>query len=215
VLNRSRIVGVAAGAFLLGAALPAAFVAGAGLTTSTAAQPEVTLPTATVTATATSTVTATAKVTVTASPELAPTPRSATAPFARTPSAMQPRGALLVQAGPAGGFGQSFAEGRCAVWRTGFVNQSVTPIVEITMAPPSGEYTGEWNGHTYPTRSAAKPAPAVLNVYIGPGKSAAVEYKTCTSTPSPGSKFEYGAEAPEFLTYRWETGQVGRACFRC
>lgn len=90
------------------------------------------------------------------------------------------------------GFGQTFPDGRCAVWRTGFVNQSDTAIDQITMAPPGGDYTGEWNGHNSPTRPAVKPTPAVLNVYIAPGKSAAFEYKTCTSTPSPGPRFAYG-----------------------
>ena len=145
-------------------------------------------------------------------------------PFSPSPTpaqpspAAQPRGTLLVMAGPEGGFGQTFPEGRCAVWRTGFVNQSDTAIDQITVAPPSGEYTNfsGWNGKDFPTRPARPPAPAILNVYLKPGDDVALEYKTCTTTPPPANpNFEYGAAAPKTVAFRWVTGVSGRACFKC
>lgn len=218
--SRGRLVSVVAAAFLLGVALPAAFIAGAGIKNPTAAGTVTPPSTTTVTATATTTVTATAtptvKVTTAVTASAEPTEAESEAPSAAQSSRpAQPRGALLVQAGPEGGFGQTFPDGGCAVWRSGFINQSDTAVDQITMAPPGGEYTGEWNGHGSPTRPASKPVPAVLNVYIAPGQSAAFEYKTCTWTASPGPKFEYGAFAPDYLTFRWETGEAGRACFKC
>lgn len=220
--SRGRSAAVAGVAFLLGSAIPVAFMIGAGVDdptpASSATQVATTTVDATATATATATVTATVTVTamVTETVTAQVTPAEADSSDASTgPSPAQPRGTLLVQAGPEGGFGQTFPEGRCAVWRTGFINQSDTAIDQITMAPPGGEYTGEWNGHSSPTRAAAKPAPAVLDVYIAAGQSSALEYKTCTSTPPPGPKFEYSAFAPEFVTFHWKNGQVGRACFQC
>ena len=182
--------------------------------TTTVTTTETATATATRTTTATRTSTTTAKVTVTETPTQ-PTAPTKAATATAPPEPAKPRGTLLVQAGPEGGFGQSFPDGRCAVWRTGFVNQSDTAIDQITMAPPGGEYSGEWNGHDFATRAAAKPAPAVLNVYIAPGRRSVFEYKTCTSTPVPGLKFEYSALAPTYLKFRWETGQGDRACFKC
>lgn len=211
-----RLAGVMAAAFLLGVALPAAFILGTGINPTVAGtglSGPTSSVTTTVTATATATITAivphtineTVTETVTAQP-----------PSAAPPETQRPRGTLLVQAGPEGGFGQTFPRGKCAVWQTGFVNQSNTAIDQITVAPPGGEYTKyEWNGHDYPTRAATRPAPAVLNVYMAPGQHAAFKYQTCTSTPSPGPKFEYGALSPDYVTFRWEGGVTGRACFKC
>lgn len=220
-------VGAFAAAFLLGVAVsgvfllgsreqdPAAAIAASRGVTATVTATETETATATRTTTATLTSSTTAKVTVTSTPSQPTQTPAKAAPASTPPPPARPRGTLLVQAGPEGGFGQSFPDGRCAVWRTGFVNQSDTAIDQITMAPPGGDYSGEWNGHDFDTRAAAKPAPAVLNVYIAPGERSAFEYKTCTSTPVPGPKFEYGALAPKYLEFRWETGQSGRACFKC
>lgn len=145
-------------------------------------------------------------------------PQSPTPTSPQHSPAGPPRGTLLVMAGPEGGFGQTFPEGRCAVWRTGFVNQSDTAIEQIIVAPPSGEYTNYsgWNGKDFPTRPARPPAPAVLNVYLKPGDDVALEYKTCTATPPPADpNFEYGVTAPKTVTFRWVTGASGRACFKC
>lgn len=134
------------------------------------------------------------------------------------PSAARPKGTLLVIAGPEGGFGQTFPKGRCAVWQTGFVNQSDTAIDQIIMAPPDGDYTNYagWNGHDFPTKSAAPPSPAVLDIYLEAGARTALEYKTCTSTPPPvDPAFNYGATAPDTVEFRWVTGHRGTACFRC
>lgn len=211
-----RTAGVLLAVFTLGLALPIAFVRSTGADRTAAGYSLGPTATATLTATATATVIRKVRVTATATVTEQPDAPVAVEGENDTVPSPRPRGTLLVQAGPERGFGQTFPSGRCAVWQTGFTNQSDTAIDQITVAPPGGDWTkDDWNGHDYPTRAAAKPAPAVLDVYIAPGQETALEYRTCTNTPSPGPRFEYGAFAPNWVTFRWESGATGRACFKC
>lgn len=67
-----------------------------------------------------------------------------------------------------------------------------------------------------PDIHADRPEPAVLDVYLAPGDDAAIEFETCTPTPPPANKrYEYGALPPQEVTFRWETGHTGTACYRC
>jgi hypothetical protein len=129
--------------------------------------------------------------------------------------APEPRGTLLVLGGPEGGFGQSFPEGRCAVWQVGFVNQSNTGIDQITFAPPSGSYSYTDYSADKPDIESAPPEPAVLDIYLAPGEDTAIEFKTCTSTPPPKNwRYEYGATPPDTVPFRWETGHTGTTTYR-
>lgn len=133
----------------------------------------------------------------------------------RATQAPEPRGTLLVLGGPEGGFGQSFPEGRCAVWQVGFVNQSNIGIDQITFAPPSGSYSYTDYSADKPDIESAPPEPAVLDIYLAPGQDTAVEFKTCTSTPPPRNwRYEYGATPPDTVSFRWETGHTGTTRYR-
>lgn len=163
----------------------------------------------TTTQTVTATMTATSVVTVSISPS---EPSTAT-----SPSPPMPQGLLAVDLRPSHGFGQeSVMDRRCSEWVAGFANLSDTAINRIVVAPRSAEYTGAWNGHDFETRRAARPAPAVLDVYLAAGQRQILRFQTCTSTSPPSSQdFEFGAIPPRYATFRWATGYEGRTCFRC
>lgn len=130
-------------------------------------------------------------------------------PTPPTPAA--PRGSLaVVQAGSS--YGQGSASGQCANWLLRFQNNSNTEIVQITFAPPSGEYTDfrGWNGSSFPTVPAVAPTAAVLNVSIPAYGYQDLRFQTCTSTPAPSDpNYEFGVTKPTSVGFTWVTGQTG------
>lgn len=147
-------------------------------------------------------------------------PEPAEEPTLDTPEVVAPpHGSLtLLSAGDGPQYGQSFPDGRCANWTIGLINQSDTPITEVTFAPPSAAYTnyGGWDGEDFPEIAANIPEPVVLEIYLPPGETQDVRFQTCTSTPVPDDpNFEFGVEAPEMVAFRWISGHTGEACFRC
>lgn len=141
-----------------------------------------------------------------------PTPASSSTPV------QAPRGSIQVF-GSSAGLGQGFPSGPCASWRLKLVNISNTEIVRVVFAPPSGHYTNfrEFNHQTQqhaPELAAARPAPAVLNVSLPPYGEQILSFQTCTTTPPPAnSNYEFGAIAPDTVTFTWATGHSGSAPF--
>lgn len=160
--------------------------------------------------TVTAVVTTSRTVTLKASPDPAGSTTAAASPA-------KPRGTLHLQTW-GGSLGQGFPTGGCANLKTRFVNQSDTAIEQITIAAASGEYTyfSGWDGNDFPTVRAAKPGPALLNVYLAPSDDVTLDYKLCTVTRPPGNPdFEFGVMTAKYVTFRWVTGFSGRACFSC
>jgi hypothetical protein len=153
----------------------------------------------------------------------APTQRTSSAsptPVMKTTKSPPPARGRLALLGPADDprYGQGFSDGQCANWMIGMINQSDTAIDQVTFAPPSGEYTNYsgWNGKDFPTIKAERPKPAVIDIYLASGDEQDVRFQTCTSTPPPDNPdFEFGAEGPNTVSFRWVTGQKGEACFGC
>lgn len=115
-------------------------------------------------------------------------------------------------------YGQGFPSENCANWMLGLVNQSNAAISKVIFAPPDGAYTNYsgWDGEDFPEIPADPPEPAVIEVYLLPGQATDVRFQTCTSTPAPDeADFEFGATAPDTVTFQWESGYEGEVCFRC
>jgi hypothetical protein len=138
-------------------------------------------------------------------------------PATTATTVLAPRGTLQTLGPPQ--YGQSFPSGPCANWRLLFRNNSNTEVVEITFAPPSGEYSNfaEFDPRTQqhaPPIPAAPPQAAVLNVSLPPYGEQVLEFQTCTSTPPPGNpNYQYGATAPQSVAFRWVTGHAATAPF--
>ncbi|MDO8121221.1 hypothetical protein Q6346_07840 [Isoptericola sp. b490] len=135
-----------------------------------------------------------------------------TAAQSATEAARTPIGGLRVLgAGDGWGYGQGFPSGNCANWKIGLVNQSDTPITQITFAPPGGSYAKV--GDVTDEVDAKTPSAAVIAIYLPPGATQDVGFQTCTGTPVPSGGYEFGATAPDSVRFTWSTGDKGVASF--
>ena len=152
------------------------------------------------------------------SPSSTTTSTTRLTPASSSTTVQAPRGSIQVF-GSSAGLGQGFPSGPCGNWRLKLVNISNTEIVRVVFAPPLGHYTNfrEFNQQTQqhaPEIAAAKPAPAVLNISLPPYGEQILSFQTCTTTPPPANtNYEFGAAAPDTVTFTWATGQSGSAPF--
>ncbi len=173
--------------------------------------------------TAMATTSTTAEVIVTSSSTSTSSPFTSTTVTASAISSatvQRPRGSLQVLGASAGaGLGQGLPSGPCANWRLKFLNNSNTEIITIVFAPPSGDYSNfrEFNRQTQqhaPDIPAEKSSPAVLNVSLPPYGEQILAFQTCTTTTPPANtNYEFGAVAPDTVTFTWATGHSGSAPF--
>jgi hypothetical protein len=101
-----------------------------------------------------------------------------------------PHGTVNVDVAVGQGYGQSGSGpgGRCTNWSVLLQNNSDLEAHRVTFRAASGDF---FNTQTYATRPAKRPAPTVLDLSLPAHSQQPVRFQYCTSSPSPGSSWEY------------------------
>lgn len=131
---------------------------------------------------------------------------------AEPPPPKAPDGGLIF--GRGGELGQDMASGNCANWTVEITNSSNVQVRSFTFAPPYGYWWERSSGYGQDSREITADAPQrTLQIDLPPYETRRYRFQICTTTPRPGSGWEYGNYAPRRITFQWANGTSGSSIY--